>query len=99
MHYQNKRYAVFDVNIKCQIQISHLEIAIYFPRIALYKACDTDEKATENMSDISRFAPFTLQFKRKSGRGPPDPWLIAGPAWFHALKVTFFVLAVGMSEY
>ena len=25
VHYQNKRYAVFDVNIKYQIQISHLE--------------------------------------------------------------------------
>ena len=42
---------------------------------ALLKTKERNEKGTENMSDMPRFAPFTMQFKRNSGGGPTDPKL------------------------
>ena len=42
---------------------------------ALLKTWERNEKGTENMSDMPRSAPFTMQFFKKN---PPDPWKSLG---------------------
>ena len=41
---------------------------------ALLKTWERNEKGTENMSDMPRSAPFTMQLKKN----PPDPWKSLG---------------------
>ena len=65
------RFAPFTVQCHCfspsflLIKLVHncyLNSIFFFS--ALLKALETNEKGTENMSDIPTFAPFTMQFKK-----------------------------------
>ena len=50
--------------------------SIFFP--ALLKAWETNEKGTENMSDMPRFAPFTMQLKKQFWEVPRIPHKVSG---------------------